>query len=153
MECSFCGREIPRGTENILVTKRGKALYFCAKKCEKNLMKLERKPRDTKWTQEYRDEKAIRIKGAASAASLAPVKEKKEALKKEEAPMTEDAKVEKKTEAKSEASKAEKKADAKVEAGAKMHKPEAKKSEAKAEVAKPEKKSEAPKKKEEKKKK
>lgn len=100
MDCSFCGREIPRGTETILVTKRGKALYFCAKKCEKNLMKLERKPRETKWTQEYRDEKAIRTKGAASAASAVPVPEKKEAVSKEEAPKANEAgkkKIEKKS--------------------------------------------------------
>ncbi len=63
MDCSFCGKEIPRGTEVIFVTKRGKALYFCSSKCDKNMIKLERKPRETKWTQAYKEEKDIRIKG------------------------------------------------------------------------------------------
>ena len=47
----------------IFVTKRGKALYFCSSKCDKNMIKLERKPRETKWTKAYREEKDIRIKG------------------------------------------------------------------------------------------
>jgi len=62
MECSFCGREIERGTEKIFVTRMAKALYFCSSKCEKNLLKLKRKPRRVKWTKEYRKEKAIRTK-------------------------------------------------------------------------------------------
>jgi large subunit ribosomal protein L24e len=80
MDCSFCGHGIPRGTETIFVTKRGKALYFCSSKCEKNMLKLGRKPRETKWTDEYREEKAIRIK--SSPVPPAPVKEKEE-IKKE----------------------------------------------------------------------
>jgi large subunit ribosomal protein L24e len=68
MNCSFCGKDIPRGTEMIFVNKRGKALYFCSSKCDKNLIKLGRKPRETKWTQAYKDEKAIRTKGGPVAA-------------------------------------------------------------------------------------
>ncbi|MBN2251691.1 MAG: hypothetical protein JW724_06430 [Candidatus Altiarchaeota archaeon] len=62
MDCSFCGGGIPRGTDTIYVTKRGKALYFCSSKCEKNMLKLKRKPRKTRWAEDYRAEKAIRIR-------------------------------------------------------------------------------------------
>ena len=30
-----------------------RALNFCSNKCEKNMLKLKRKPRDTKWTREH----------------------------------------------------------------------------------------------------
>ncbi len=48
--CSFCGLNIEQGTGKIYVKKDAKILYFCSMKCEKNLLKLERKPRTTKWT-------------------------------------------------------------------------------------------------------
>lgn len=35
------------------VKKDGKIYYFCSSKCEKNLLKLKRKPRNIKWTREY----------------------------------------------------------------------------------------------------
>ncbi len=57
MECSFCGKEIERGTEKIFVTRRGKALYFCSSKCEKNLLKLKRRARRVRWTSAYRGER------------------------------------------------------------------------------------------------
>jgi large subunit ribosomal protein L24e len=76
MNCSFCGKDIPRGTEMIFVNKRGKALYFCSSKCDKNLNKLGRKPRETKWTAAYKEEKDIRTKTAPAA------------VVKEEAPVT-----------------------------------------------------------------
>ncbi len=66
MDCSFCGKSIEQGTERIFVTKKGKASYFCSSKCEKNLLKLGRKPRKTTWTAEYRKEKAIRLRALAS---------------------------------------------------------------------------------------
>ena len=77
MNCSFCGKDIPRGTEMIFVNKRGKAWYYCSSKCDKNMNKLGRKPRETKWTQAYKDEKAIRTKGmpAQAVKEEAPVKE------------------------------------------------------------------------------
>ena len=62
MECSFCGQEISQGTGKMYVTKQGKLFHFCSNKCEKNLLKLKRKPRTVKWTEDYRAEKAIRIK-------------------------------------------------------------------------------------------
>ena len=45
----------------------GKILNFCSMKCEKNLLKLERTPRYTKWTKAY--EKG---EGAKPEASKAP---------------------------------------------------------------------------------
>lgn len=62
MECSFCGREIRRGLESIYVTSKGKMLYFCSSKCDKNLLKLGRSRRRTKWTKTYRKEKEARLK-------------------------------------------------------------------------------------------
>jgi len=62
MKCSFCGSTISPGTETIFVSKKGKALYFCSSKCQKNMLKLKRKDRKTKWTEAYRKEKRIRIK-------------------------------------------------------------------------------------------
>jgi len=53
MQCSFCGITIPRGTGKIYVHKSGKVAYFCSMKCEKNLLKLGRKPLKIKWTNLY----------------------------------------------------------------------------------------------------
>jgi large subunit ribosomal protein L24e len=53
MKCSFCGIEIPPGTGLMYVQKDGKIFYFCGRKCEKNMLKLGRKPRKIKWTEEY----------------------------------------------------------------------------------------------------
>jgi len=73
MDCNFCGIRIPKGTEFIHVTSKGKALYFCTGKCHKNLIKLGRKPRHVKWTNEYRVEKEARVKLLAEHNS-APAK-------------------------------------------------------------------------------
>ena len=62
MKCSFCGNEIPLEKERIFVDKKGQAHYFCSKKCELNSLKLGRKARKVKWTEDYRKEKAIRMK-------------------------------------------------------------------------------------------
>ena len=57
MRCTFCGANIYTGTGKIYVKKSGRVLHFCSSKCEKNLIKLGRKPRDIKWTREARKEK------------------------------------------------------------------------------------------------
>jgi large subunit ribosomal protein L24e len=57
MKCSFCSTEIEKGTGKIYVKKDGKMFYFCSSKCEKNLLKLKRKPRTTTWTGEFHDTK------------------------------------------------------------------------------------------------
>ncbi|MBS3159782.1 50S ribosomal protein L24e [Candidatus Woesearchaeota archaeon] len=54
MKCGFCGKEIEKGTGLLFVYKIGKTINFCSKKCEKNTLKLKRKPRNHKWTEEYR---------------------------------------------------------------------------------------------------
>ena len=53
MRCNFCGKIIPEGTGKMYVKKDAKIFYFCSSKCEKNLLKLKRKPRTTKWTKEF----------------------------------------------------------------------------------------------------
>ena len=51
--CSFCGNEIPKGTGSMLVKKDAKILWFCSRKCEKNMIVLGRKSRETMWTSEW----------------------------------------------------------------------------------------------------
>jgi len=63
MKCAFCGREIGKGTGTIYSTKEGSVLGFCSSKCEKNLIKLKRKPQRVKWTTKAQKEKIIRLKG------------------------------------------------------------------------------------------
>jgi len=53
MNCSFCGKTIKKGTGIMFVKKDGTTFNFCSRKCEKNLLKLKRNPRNTKWTNEY----------------------------------------------------------------------------------------------------
>jgi len=60
MKCSFCGNDIEKGTGKMFAKNDGKIFYFCSSKCEKNLFKLGRTARETKWTQE-----AIKIKTGA----------------------------------------------------------------------------------------
>ena len=52
-KCSFCGNNLEPGTGKIFVKKDGKILYFDKRKCEKNLLKLKRTPRNLKWTKAY----------------------------------------------------------------------------------------------------
>ncbi|MBW2978942.1 50S ribosomal protein L24e [Candidatus Woesearchaeota archaeon] len=48
-KCSFCNQELKPGTGKMYVKKDGKILYFCSRKCEKNLLTLKRKPANIKW--------------------------------------------------------------------------------------------------------
>ncbi len=41
---------MPKGTGKMFVKVSGQIMYFCSNKCEKNLLKLERIPREHKWT-------------------------------------------------------------------------------------------------------
>jgi len=59
-KCSFCGATIKPGFGKMYVKKDGKILYFCSSKCEKNMLKLKRKPIKIKWTEDYRKEKEKR---------------------------------------------------------------------------------------------
>ena len=49
MKCSFCKKEIEKGTGKMIVHKTGKIDYFCSRKCEKNLIELGRNPVNFKW--------------------------------------------------------------------------------------------------------
>ena len=55
-KCNFCGNEIEKGTGLIFVEKIGKVLHFCSSKCENNV-ELGRKPKHTRWTQEFKKQK------------------------------------------------------------------------------------------------
>lgn len=48
--CSFCRTIIEQGTGIMFVKNDGRIFTFCSGKCEKNLLKLGRKPRTTRWT-------------------------------------------------------------------------------------------------------
>ena len=52
-KCSFCQEIIEKGTGKMFVQKDAKILHFCSNKCQKNMFKLKRKPRKTKWTGAY----------------------------------------------------------------------------------------------------
>ena len=49
VKCIFCNSELLPGTGVMLAKNDGKILYFCSKKCEKNMLKLNRKPSNFKW--------------------------------------------------------------------------------------------------------
>ena len=49
VKCSFCEKEIERGTGKIYVFISGKVANLCSTKCEKNMLKLGRKARNLKW--------------------------------------------------------------------------------------------------------
>lgn len=55
--CDFCRKSIEPGTGKMFVRKDGKVFDFCSSKCEKNMLKLGRKPRTTRWTVEYAEVK------------------------------------------------------------------------------------------------
>ena len=55
-KCTFCGRSIPKGTGKMFVYSSGKIDYFCSMKCEKNTLKLKRKPVLVRWTEKFRQE-------------------------------------------------------------------------------------------------
>lgn len=55
-KCTFCGNSLIKGKGKMYVYASGKLAYFCTNKCEKNLIKLKRKPLKVKWTEYYRKE-------------------------------------------------------------------------------------------------
>ena len=52
-KCSFCAKQVPKGKGKMFVFSNGKINYFCNSKCEKNQLKLKRRPRKLKWTEMY----------------------------------------------------------------------------------------------------
>lgn len=61
-KCDFCGNEVEAGRGKMYVLSSGVIRFYCSSKCEKNSLKLERKPRKVCWTTDYRAEKEIRLK-------------------------------------------------------------------------------------------
>ncbi len=54
-KCAFCGKDIEPGTGIAFVrTKDGSVSWFCSNKCKVAALKRGMKPRDTKWTAEYK---------------------------------------------------------------------------------------------------
>lgn len=78
VNCSFCTKEIPRGTGKVYVRKDGRVLQFCSNKCEKNMLKLGRKPAKYKWTRSMTKEETT----PAKTAKVAPKEATKEAVQK-----------------------------------------------------------------------
>jgi len=93
-KCSFCGKEIEVGTGLMVVAYSGAVSTYCCSKCEKNA-KLGRSARKVKWTEDYRKEKAVRVKGLQTAAPTEKPKEEAEE-KKAKAPKEKTATVEEK---------------------------------------------------------
>ncbi|MCS7122439.1 MAG: 50S ribosomal protein L24e [Candidatus Micrarchaeota archaeon] len=50
MKCSFCGREIALGRGIIYFTSNGKMYSFDSSKCRRNMLRLNRDPKDMKWS-------------------------------------------------------------------------------------------------------
>jgi len=53
VKCTFCGELVKKGTGKMFVKKDASILYFCSSKCEKNMLKLKRKPIKTRWSSRY----------------------------------------------------------------------------------------------------
>lgn len=82
MKCSFCGFNIPAGTGKIYAKKTGEVYYLCSNKCEKNLFKLERNPRNVQWTTEFKRLKDTVLAANKAKANPAKTSDKKETKKK-----------------------------------------------------------------------
>ncbi|MBW2989352.1 50S ribosomal protein L24e [Candidatus Woesearchaeota archaeon] len=50
VKCTFCGEVLKPGTGKMYVKTDAKILYFCSGKCEKNMLKLKRKPYNARWS-------------------------------------------------------------------------------------------------------
>ncbi|NCN64666.1 MAG: 50S ribosomal protein L24e [Candidatus Altiarchaeum hamiconexum] len=61
MKCSFCGKEIKKGTGLLFVMLSGRGVNYCSSKCRKNV-EMGRKQRKVEWTEQYINEKKARIK-------------------------------------------------------------------------------------------
>ncbi len=56
MKCSFCKEEIEKGTGKMFVKTDAKILYFCSRRCEKNMLKLGRDPTRVNWIRKKKKE-------------------------------------------------------------------------------------------------
>jgi large subunit ribosomal protein L24e len=87
--CTFCGYDITPGTGKMYVKKDAKILWFCSRRCEKNLLKLGRNPRTTTFTADAKKAKkqlmAAHAHAEAKKHEHAPEAEAKPAKAKSEA--------------------------------------------------------------------
>jgi len=56
-KCSFCSNTLETGTGVMFVKNDGKVLYFCSKKCERNMVNLRRESKDVRWVTKKKKEK------------------------------------------------------------------------------------------------
>ncbi len=76
--CSFCAKKLMPGTGSLFVKRDGTALFFCSRKCEKNLLLLKRKPGAKKWTETYQLAKQASKTEKKKVKKKEPAEEKKE---------------------------------------------------------------------------
>ena len=57
VKCSFCSKNLEKGTGKLYVFKTGKTAWFCSSKCERNSLKLKRKARNFKWASKEKKKK------------------------------------------------------------------------------------------------
>ena len=57
VKCTFCENVLKPGTGKMYVKKDAKIFYFCSNKCEKNMLKLKRKPYNVKWSGKFKKDK------------------------------------------------------------------------------------------------
>ncbi len=81
-ECAFCGEKLKPGTGFLFVKKDGSALFFCKRKCEKNLLVLKRSPVAQKWTKAHRDSKKASKQEKKLKKKAEPGKKKEPSKKK-----------------------------------------------------------------------
>ena len=56
-KCSFCQTAIRKGEGKMFVQNTGRFLWFCSRKCEKNMVKLGRDSRNFKWASKKKEVK------------------------------------------------------------------------------------------------
>lgn len=54
VNCSFCSKDILKGTGVMYSKRDGTLFYFCSSKCKHNQLDLGREGRRQKWTTTYR---------------------------------------------------------------------------------------------------
>ncbi|HVL88004.1 MAG TPA: 50S ribosomal protein L24e [Candidatus Thermoplasmatota archaeon] len=80
-ECAFCGTVIEPGTGRLFVRRDGTRHNFCTEKCQKNLLKLRRIPRNIKWTRAYVKGTPQKPAATAGATEAPPTPKAKSAAK------------------------------------------------------------------------
>lgn len=55
MKCTFCGNTLEPGTGKMFIKNDGKILYFCSRKCEKNMLVLKRDFKKVKWARKTKE--------------------------------------------------------------------------------------------------